>query len=301
MLARYAQQTLVWVDLVAPTPQELRAVMAEFELHPTIVEELHAPSVKSKVERLDNCLYLVLHFPALRSHGRAEQEIDFVLGKNYLITVRYENVDPLHHFAKAFEVDTVLGHAGAQHGGHLFVSMVRSLYRSLMSECDILRGKLDDIEDMIFRGHEREMVARISAAGRIVHDFRRTLVNHQEMLASLEAPGERLWGAAFPYHMRAVLAEEARVRHSLEHLREWLAELRETNNSLLSLKQNDVMKNLTIMAFTTFPLTLFSSLFAIEARDVPILGMEGDFWIIIGIMLSCALAFFAFFKYKKWL
>jgi magnesium transporter len=101
--------------------------------------------------------------------------------------------------------------------------------------------------------------------------------------------------------MHSLLGEYERVRHTLEHLREWLQELRETNNSLLSTKQNDIMKNLTVMAFITFPLTLFSSLFAIDARHKPIVGMPYDFWIILGIMLVTAAAFFGLFKYKKWL
>lgn len=275
--------------------------MAEFDLHPNIVEEMTSPSVKSKVERYDNCLYLVLHFPGNKSRGNAQQEIDFVLGKRYLITVRYENIDPLHSFAKSFEVSSVLKTNEHQHGGHLFASMVRSLYRALTHECDSLRDKLDDIEDMIFRGREREMVTRISAVGRLVHDFRRTLVSHQEMLLSLESPGEKLFGAGFPYHLRAALSEEARVRHNLDHLREWLAELRETNNSLLSLKQNDVMKNLTIMAFMTFPLTLMVALFTVPAEHTPIIGMAYDFWIILGILLLAGCGFIVFFKYKKWL
>jgi Mg2+ and Co2+ transporter CorA len=33
----------------------------------------------------------------------------------------------------------------------------------------------------------------------------------------------------------------------------------------------------------------------------PILGHPWDFWIIVGIMSSIAVAFFAYFKYKDWL
>jgi magnesium transporter len=301
MLTRYAQHDVVWVDLVSPTPGELKKLMQEFDLHPTIVEELTSPSIKPKVERIDNCIYLALHFPSARARGRAEQEIDFVLGKHYLITVRYDHLDPLHMFAKSFEVGTVLGTTTNQHGGHLFAAMAKSLYRSLVAECDALRIKLDDIEDLIFKGREREMVARISDVGRVIHDFRRTLVNHQEILQSLEAPGERMFGAAFPYHMRAVMAEEARIRHTLEHLREWLHELRENNNSLLSFKQNDVMKTLTVLAFVFLPLSFIAGLFGMNTLNNPVIGSTYDFWILCGIMASVAAGCCIYFKTKNWL
>ncbi len=302
MLTRYAQRNLTWIDLVAPSAAEVRALMTEFDIDPVIAEELTSPSPKSKAEHRGGQLYLVLHFPALRGLSpRPEAEIDFIVGKSFLITTRYSNIDPLHSFAKTFEVNSVLGHRGAEHGGHLFVAVARDLYRSLNLECDRLRERLEEAEDRIFAGREREMVTQISVVGRMIHDFRRTLEPHKSMLESLEPQGEKIFGAGFSYHMRSLVGEYERVRHTLEHLREWQGELRETNNSLLSTKQNDIMKNLTVMAFITFPLTLFSSLFAIDAKHKPIVGMDYDFWIILGIMMLTATAFFFFFKYKKWL
>ena len=108
MLTRYAQHNLVWIDLVSPTPPEVRALMKEFDLDPLIAEELLLPSFKSKVERRNDALYVILHFPALRagdptggSAQRPEQEIDFIIGKHFLITTRYETIEPLHSFARA--------------------------------------------------------------------------------------------------------------------------------------------------------------------------------------------------------
>ncbi len=302
MITRYAQGVLTWVDLVAPSAAEVRALMKEYELDPVIAQELTSPSPKSKVERRGNLLYLVLHFPALRAaHSRPEQEIDFIVGKNFLITTRYANIDPLHSFAKAFEVNSVLGRGNAEHGGHLFVGMVRDLYQSLVLEADRLHEQLDGVEEKIFSGLEREMVAEIGAVGRMIHDFRRALEPHRIMLESLEPHGDRIFGAGFSYHMRSLLGEYERVRYTFEHLQEWLQELRETNNSLVSTKQNEIMKDLTVMAFMTFPLTLLVNLFSINARHNPILGNPYDFWIILGILMFTAALLIGFFKYKKWL
>lgn len=302
MITRYAQGHLTWVDLVAPSAGEVRALMSEFDIDPVIAQELTSPSPKSKAERRGSLLYLVLHFPALRAaHSRPEQEIDFVIGKNFLITTRYANIDPLHSFAKAFEVNSVLGRGSAEHGGHLFVGMVRDLYHSLLLESDRLHEQLDAVEEKIFSGMEREMVAQIGVVGRMIHDFRRTLEPHKMMLESLEPYGDRLFGAGFSYHMRSLLGEYERVRHTLEHLQEWLQELRETNNSLVSTKQNEIMKDLTVMAFMTFPLTLLVSLFSVNARHNPILGSQYDFWIILGILVATAALLLGFFKYKHWL
>src|ERR1700741_2579552 len=121
MLTRYGQHALTWIDLTTPTPAEVKSLMSEFHLDPLVAEELLVPSYKPKVERRGDAIYVILHFPALcLSCNRPEQEIDFVIGKHFLITTRYENIDPLHSFARSFEASAVLGRTDASHAGHLF-------------------------------------------------------------------------------------------------------------------------------------------------------------------------------------
>jgi magnesium transporter len=302
MLTRNGEKHLVWIDLVSPSPEEVRGLMHEFDLHPHIAQELLAPSAKSKVERYQDAVYLVLHFPAPRGAGRAEQEIDFVVGKHFLITARYEGHNPLHAFAKAFEVDTVLGRTGVrEHGGHLLVAMVRNLYQSLLAETGTLQSRLREIEERIFAGSEREMVVELSLVGRTIHDFHTSLAPHEEMLSSFEPHAARLFGSEFSYYVRSLTGEYERILRTVGHLQDGLRELRETNNSLLSTKQNEIMKTLTIMAFVALPLTLVSSIFGMNTTHIPIIGMRGDFWIITGFMAFLGVIFFIYFKRKKWL
>jgi magnesium transporter len=304
MLTRYAQHTLTWVDLVAPTPAEVRALMKEFELDPLIAEELLVPSFKPKVERRGDAIYVILHFPAMRTAGssaRAEQEIDFLIGKHFLITTRYENIDPLHSFAKAFEVNAVLGRGSATHGGHLFAAMARKLYEALGNECDNVRRHLQDVEDRIFSGDERKMVIELSQTGRTIYDFREALAPHKEMLSSFEPVAGRFFGAEFSYYVRELIGAYERVGVALENLRDSLTELRATNDSLLNTKQNEIMKTLTVLAFVFLPLSFIAGLFGMNTVNNPIIGAPGDFWIISGGMFIIAVGCFIYFKRKGWL
>ncbi len=303
MLSRYVQRHLTWIDLVSPTPQEVRSIMQEFGIDPVIAEALLIPYYKSKVERRGEHVYAILHFPVLRGlHERPTQEIDFIVGKNFLITARYAATDHLHSFAKVFEVSAVLGQNNTvMHGGHLFAAMTNNLYHALINECDIIERHLTDIEERVFQGKERTMVLQISQTGRIIHDFRQVLLPHKEMLRSFEAASAQLFGQEFLYYVRNVEAEESRVLQAVEHLRETLVELRETNNSLLSTKQNEIMKTFTILAFITLQLSLISQLFSMNTHTTPILGLPGDFWIVIGIMALTGAVFFVYFKKKGWL
>jgi magnesium transporter len=302
MLTRYQERDLTWIDMVAPTPQEVRALMNEFDIAPNVAQELLSASYKSKVERAGEAVYVILHFPTLRVglNRRPEQEIDFIIGRKFLITARYENIDPLHTFAKAFEVGTLLGRNHAAHGGHLFASMVQNLYKSLSEECDQVRGKLEEIETRIFGGDERRMVFELSHVARALYDFSRALGPHREMLSSLEPAAGRLWGQEFSYYLREVEGTRARVEHELMSLRDSLKELRATNDSLLNTKQNEIMKNFTILAFLFLPLSFIAGVFGMNTEHNPIIGSNFDFWIIVAGMAFVAAACFVYFRHKDW-
>lgn len=308
MLTRYVQHNLTWVDLVAPTPTEVRALMQEFKLDPLFAEELLLPSFKPKVERRGDAIYVILHFPTLRvgapqggSSQRPEQEVDFIVGKHFLITTRYETIDPLHSFAKAFEVNAVLGRGGATHGGHLFAAMVRKLYDALSAECDNVHRHLMDIEEHIFNGDERQMVIELSQTGRTIHDFRQSLLPHHEMLDSLEPAAARFFGQEFSYYARELMGSYERIERSLGNLHSSLQELRATNDSLLNTKQNEIMKTLTVMAFVFLPLTFIGQLFGMSFAYIPLSHDPNGFWFIVAAMGILATTCFVYFKKRGWL
>lgn len=303
MLARYTHRGLVWIDLESPSPAEVRQVMEEFDIHPLIGEELLSPSLKPKVDRYDNCIYLILHFPAFGKEETApSQEVDFILGTNFIITTRYETVDPFLKFSRVFETNSMLNRESlGNHAGFVFFYMMRTLYRALEGHLEMLSVSLARIEDRIFHGEERAMVFELSAMSRVFLNFKQALAPHRQVLDSLEAAGARFFGQDFVYHLRSISGDYYRIAALLESHRDVLGELRETNNSLLTTKQNETTKHLTMMAFVTFPLTLLTSIFGMNTTYMPIIGMKHDFWIILFVMASITLGFFLFFKHKKWL
>lgn len=303
MKSRYAQHGLVWVDLESPTTDDVREIVAEFDIAPHIAEELLLPSGKPRAEVYDRYLYVILHFPALRhSHSMREQEVDFVVGRDFVITAHTETIDPLHKFSKIFEVNSILERNEiGDHAGFLFFFMLKKLYRAVEHELEYIRRDQSEIEERVFSGHEASMVAAISESARDLLNLRQTIEPHHEVLHELESEGSRLFGDDFLPYLRALSNEYYRVHTRILREIESLHELRETNNSLLTTKQNETMKIFTILAFFTFPLSLIATILNINSVHNPIHGRPYDFWIVIGILALATIIMFFYFRSKKWL
>ena len=321
MLTKHSHRGLVWIDLESPTQEEIREIAATYRLHPLVVHELSAPTLKPKVDFYSDFIYLILHFPRFRrTVSRGEQreraasahlpvglpaqtgEIDFIVGKKFLITVRYGGNDAVQIFGKMFDASSLLDkHALGAHAGFIFFHLLSKLYEELLHEIAAVREALRDIEDRTFSGEEREMVLSLSRVSRDLLDFKRSLSLHRDVLESFEVAGVKFFGEDFRFHLRTLIGDYYRVEHAVSGNAEFLSELRETNNSLVSTKQNEIMKTLTILAFIALPATTVLSLFQIESASRPIVGLPFDFWILVLLLIGIAFSLYSWFKRKRWL
>ena len=301
MLERRDYKNFSWIHLSDPRPNEVHTLVEEFGIHLGIAEELLVPSAKPHAEIYGEHMYLVLHFPALRrAHQSQEQEIDFVIGKNVLVTAHYEHIDTLHKFEKTLALQT-LHQAQFEHSFDMFMTVLKRLYRSVEHESEAVHDVLEAIERDMFLGEEKEMVLVLSKVARDILNLRQAIEPHQEILHSVHSEIERLAPPGYASRVRNIENLWHRVNRRVVRLHQTMKELRETNNSLLNTKQNEIMKVLTIMAFVTYPLTLLASLFGMNTEHTPFVGSPHDFWIVLGFMMIFASIMFVYFKNKGWL
>ena len=303
MQKRHEYGGIVWVDLESPSAAEVRQIESEFGIAPAISAELLLPASKPRAEFYGSYAYVVLHFPALKhSHTAREQEVDFVIGRQFCITTHYEVIDPLHAFSKVFDVNATLDSMPlGDHAGFLFFYMVKKMYRAIEHELEFLRRELAQVEEHIFSGREVEMVSAISRSARALLNLRQIVEPHRDVLRTLEENGAGFFGEDFLSYLRGLSNEYYRVHNHITRAMDFLHELRETNNSLLSTKQNETMKVLTLIALFVLPLSFMAELFAMDTKHMPIIGLPYDFWIVVGMMGCVSACMFLYFRHKKWL
>src|SRR3989338_9370933 len=82
-----------WLDIVRPNDRDIEFLKENFGFHPLILEEIKSPTYHPVIESYETYLFLILHFPNFyRRTSRIQAvEIDFLITKDTLITVRYQD------------------------------------------------------------------------------------------------------------------------------------------------------------------------------------------------------------------
>ncbi|KKT09304.1 MAG: Mg2 transporter protein CorA family protein [Parcubacteria group bacterium GW2011_GWA1_43_21] len=290
--------------------RQLVTMVQQYDIPVLVSHELRIPSSRPKVDLYDDFIYLVLHFPVSNffgnnhEHRREIFEVDFILGKDFLITTHYQPVQQLNEFAEVFESNSSLSKKRNNdiHAGFLFYYMLEQIYQSLEPGLEYLNDNLKRIEDKIFSGHESETVSILAKLNRDFLDFKWALKAHRGILTSLDLAGRDFFGDKFGYYTHAIIGQYEKVWSMLENQRETFNELRSTNESLLSIKTNQTMKVLTVLTFVFLPLTLIGTIFGMSGdANMPIIKAPGGFFIVLIIMAIVVTITAIFVKYKKWL
>ncbi len=307
MISKYKHKNITWVDIEKPTRNEIIEIVEAYKIPKIAGEELLTETLKSKVDYYDkeDVIYLVLHFPFFDKKERivVEKEIDFLLGKNFLITTHYQEIDPFNSFSKIFQNDSILdGNKIGENPGFLFFYILKNLYKNLDNELDSIAVNLEKIEHDIFDGKEKDAVNSISYVNRKIIRFRKAISFHGEIIQSIERVGTDMFGSGFSFNMSMIISEYNKVNSTISWYKELLNDMRDTNDTLLTTKTNETVKTLTIMTFIMLPITLITGVFGMNVvQELVLIKSISDFFIVIGAMVLTGLIMFVYFKGKKWL
>ncbi|HUC01643.1 MAG TPA: CorA family divalent cation transporter [Candidatus Paceibacterota bacterium] len=283
-----------WVDVERPAEKDIAWLAKEYRLHPVIAEELRGPSARGRVEAYKDYLYFIYYFPIYdtEDEASARTEIDFIITKDSVATVHYDELnDVLDGFRMSPHWDTSLA---------VMYHLIEHLLNFQERQLRHIREKVEAVGKEIFKDREKEVLERITYVKRDVSEYRIVVRLQEPILKSLLVKGKKFWGDSAEIYLSDLMGDQLKVVNQLEDYREAISDFEDTNNQLMNLKINSVMKTFTSLSFLTFPFMLIAALFSMNTRDTPLLDIPGAWWIILGIMLVGMVCLTVYFKRKGW-
>jgi len=294
---------VTWINIVKPAEADIKWLKTTYRLNSDILEELRSPSPRYRIESHSNYLYLIYYFPIYDAEERVSRrsEIDFIVTKKEVITVSYEKnpvfedlLVSLHPKNRVMEDTMQLTH-----------KLIESLLSFQNRQLNHIREKVDSVSTELFRDREsireRSLLEKISYLKRDISQYRIIVRPQKDILETFTKVGCGFLGPSCPIYLNDLIYEQAKIMDHLEDYRQAMDDFESTNNQLINIKNGQVVKTFTILAFLTFPMMLFAALFSMNTKDTPIVGVTGDFWILLSIMLVAILGMFLYFRKKDWI
>src|SRR3989344_26475 len=263
------KDTITWINIVNPTKEDTEFLKQQHNFHPIILDELLQFSARSRVESYDDYLYLTYHLPvydpALKTSRRAE--VDFLITRDTVITVSYEDLEPIDAFLGLVNADQNLRDRALGKSSLLLTYyLIQSLLNFSLRQLRHIEENIRSVSLEIFRGQERKLLERISYIKRDLLDYHLISRPQKILLNSFLGSAAEFWGASARIYIDDLIGDDLKIQQQIENFLEVIQSHEETNAQLLNVKINRTMQVFTVLAFFTFPLVLFTSVYAIDNR-----------------------------------
>jgi magnesium transporter len=130
--------------------------------------------------------------------------------------------------------------------------------------------------------------------------YRKIIKPERSTLRLLERHVERFLPEELELYFDDIVDASERIWDLLDNFKEVVEALEDTNESVISHRQNDVLRVLTVVTVILLPLTLITGIFGMNVH-FPGFDTAEAFWVIAGVMLGLGLSLTAFFRIKRWL
>jgi magnesium transporter len=285
---------VTWVHLLSPTAGESQLLASRFGWHPLDVEDVLSRRQRPKVdiypgdeEGRGGYLFTVLHFPVYDATvGRLNAgELDAFVGPDYLVTLPAVELRPVSLlFRRAEESPEFREQLLSRGSGRLFYEVLDDLYDYCFPILDKIGFKLEQIDESIGEDEgARELVTDIHKVKQEIISYRKIIKPQRPTLRQLERQIERF------------LPEELEL-----YFDDIVDALEDTNESLISHQQNDILYVLTIFSVVMLPLTFLTGFFGMNVH-FPGIETWGAFWGSLALMAVAIVGMLAFFRWKRWL
>jgi magnesium transporter len=305
-VAELSAEGLTWIHLDPPIdPETVNALRARFGWHPLDIEDVLSKRQRPKIDDYGDEGYLfgVLHFPAYDKDVQRlnAAELDFFLGPDYLVTIANVELLPVTWlFNRCQEDEHLREQLFGKGSGRLLYEVLDDLFDYCFPILDKIAFKLDSIEDDIEARRSEEIVSDISKAKQEIISYRKIVKPQRPALRLLERHIERFLPENLELYFDDLVDASERIWDLLDNYKEVVEALEDTNESLISHRQNDVLRILTVFGAIFLPLTFITGVFGMNVL-YPGESTHAAFWVIVGFMIATIIGMIAFFHYKRWL
>jgi magnesium transporter len=279
-----------WIDLTNPSPELVRAVARRLGLHQLIADDIVERNERAKVLLVGEVIHVVA-FVLERKDQVVTREVDFVLGKGFLLSVHEPAWDP----TTAHQVKMGLASVLQRGPDHLLWALVDSIVDGYFPVFDRLGDEIDDVQDAAIASTTPATLQHVFRLKRELVRIRHVLAPTREVFVQLTGREFELIAEPNVFYFRDVYDHLIRLNDELDTFRELVAGALEVYLSSINNNLSSIMKRLTGVTVILAGIGAVGGLFGMSEAATAFTGGEGvGFYVILaGTIVASIAAVFA--------
>jgi magnesium transporter len=288
-----------WLDLTSPSHEQLKKLQELFGFHPLAVEDSEEFHQRPKIDNYGDYVFLVFYGARADHPAEPLREVHLFISGKYVISIHRDPLPPLDEQRE--QLDGQMLHSEQ----FLIYRVLDALTDSFFPMLSDIDDEIDQLEDAVLAHPTDQELQRLFGLKRTLVAMRKVVTPQRDIFARsidqiADLPGLQLDERDY---FRDIYDHLIRISDLIDSYRDLLSGATDLYLSTISNRQNDVMKQLTIIATIFLPLSFitgfFGQNFAYMVTDL--IKTAWVFWIVgVGSMVATAVCLLIYFRRKGW-
>lgn len=278
--------TFVWLGLRESNLDLLTNIQQEFGLHELAIEDTRSAHQRPKLEEYGDSVFVVLHPARLSDDGLQFGETHLFVGQRFLVSVRH---GPSMGYQKVRERCECMPQQLAKGPGFALYSIIDYVVDNYVPVVDGLNERFGQLEAEIFRHRtdsetledlyelKRELLLLRAATSPLLDICNELMRFHPDIVPKDVQP-----------YFRDITDHVKRINQTIDSMREMLTAAMQVHLSLVTVRQNEVVKRLAGWGAILAIPTMVFSLYGMNFKHMPELDWQFGYPAVMsGVVVGC--------------
>ena len=300
-------ESVSWVDVGGLGDKSTLEKLAQvFNLHPLLLENIVNVPQRPKLEDDRDRLVIITQMANFdRKQGVWLEQVSFVLGENYLLTVQEEPEQDCFSPVRD-RLSKNKGIIRTQKADYLTYALWDTIIDGFFPILEFYGEKIENLEELALEQPNKATLAQIHQIKRELLALRRAIWPQRDVLNILIRDGHPLINDRVLRYFKDCYDHTIQIIDTIEIYRELASGLMDVYLSAVSNKTNEVMKLLAVISTIFIPLTFVAGIYgmnfntAVSPWNMPELDWYWGYPLCLAVMLTIALALGVYFWRLGW-
>ncbi len=292
-----------WFDLEGLADTKLLEQIGHcLKLHPLLIEDIANTNQRTKLEEDgDQLIAFVRDFERDGERGElTDAQLAITLGTGFIFTFCEIAPSEFPMLRERLRIGQgSLRQSGPDYLLYRMLDMLVDQYFVILEQAD---DKLESLQSRVLDSPgDRDILPEIFEARQELLILRKSILPLRDVLSALERRETELIHPVTRAYFRDVYDHTLHVAESIDTLRDLQSASLEVYLSRLSLRQNDVVRVLTVISTIFLPLTFMAGIWGMNFENMPELTWRYGYLGALAGMAILVIGMLIYFKRQKWL
>jgi magnesium transporter len=301
-------ESVSWIDVQGLGSEDVLLRLGQvFQLHPLALEDVVNVPQRPKVEEYEDQLVIITRMVVPRQSGGFchKEQVSFILGKHYLLTVQEEPKRDTFHPVRD-RIRTNKGSIRKRGADHLAYTLIDTIIDGFFPVLESYGELIEDLEEEVVSDPTHKTLEKIHTLKRELLNLRRAIWPQRDAINSLIRDENHLISSEVRIYLRDCADHATQVLDMVETYRELASSLMDIYVSSVGNRMNEIMKLLTVISSIFIPLTFIAGIYGMNFNtersrwNMPELDWPYGYLMCWAVMITIAAGMIYFFWRKGW-